>query len=205
MAKKLLGLVLAILMAVPTTSFAQEDAQKSHAADVSGTRVRLALANHDSITATLLSVDDLGVVVRDVDFGRRPMTFRSAPDWGNAASRMAAADIVGVVLRSRKPVAQSSTGGPEPALVRRVVGQLTPGTTIDVRTLDGRHRRARLVGTEADGFHIAQRRGIATVAYADVTAVGPAGMSGLKKGILTGLGIYTVIGTIALLMLESQL
>lgn len=194
MAQRLLGLVMALVMACPTLSFAQEDVLAAVRKEPRGVRVLLVMKNGTALRGSLVSVDDKVLIVGRLDPYSKGLTLRNAP--GRPGAFIFGVDELSLVEAqwSARPVYIAvDNEPPNPDLVRATVNRLEMGSTIDIRTTRQVSYRAKLLGVRADGFDIAARRRVVSLAYSEVAAVGPAGMSGLKKGLLTGFGLYAAI------------
>ena len=148
MARKLLGLVLAILMAVPTTSFAQEDDSLKGVRSVPpGARVRLEMRDGDVIQATLVRVEADHAVVRGVDASRHARTLRTVVIDGEAAYLLDKATVIrGGLLLDGKPEFTAKADSAEPELAALTARRLGVGATVEIRMRDGGAVRGALRG-----------------------------------------------------------
>ena len=200
MAKKLLGLMLAILMAVPTTSVAQEhDSLKGVRSVSPGARILLEMRDGDVIQARLVRVEADRVVVRGVAPGKHPRALRTIVVDGEDAYVLDAAAVSGgLLLRDGKPVFVAGTGPAEPEQAALVARRLGVGTTVEVRLREGGPRRGTVRGkvSKVGDTTLVLGRGkkARAIAYADIASLRRAPMpEGLKVAAFV-IGICSVQG-----------
>ena len=194
MVKKLLGLILAILMAMPTTSFAQEDVFAPVRNQPSGVRVVLELHDGPTLKGSLVSVSDDALVVGTLDRVRESATLRNAPGIPGAYV-FAPSEVarVGLEPNQRNFYVVAPGQSADPDAVRRAVARLKVGRTVNVTTSVGRTYRGSLTRANDEGFDLIVGGRVVTVAYSDVVAVGPTGMGRIEKALLhTGLAMATL-------------
>lgn len=173
MAKKLLGLVLAILMAVPTTSFAQEDDSLKGVRSVPpGARVRLEMRDGDVIQATLVRVEADHAVVRGVDASRHARTLRTVVIDGDAAYLLDKATVIrGGLLVDGKPEFTAKADSAEPELAALTARRLGVGATVEIRMRDGGAVRGKVSQVGDATLVIGKGKKARAIPYADMAGL----------------------------------
>lgn len=192
MAKRLLGLVMALVMACPTLSFGQEDdSLKGVRSAPAGARVKLVMRDGDEIWATLIRVDESSVVVSGVEASGRPRALKGLVVDGHETYALDAASISNShhVIESKAAFA-ASTDASEPDLVNTKAQQCRVGSNIEVRLRDGKRVKGRVSELFADSLVIRRGFGGRTIAYADMVSLDRARMSEGNKvaAVLVGIG-----------------
>lgn len=209
MAKKLLGLVLAILMAVPTTAFAQDGMFAAVRSEVEGARLRLVLDGGREIRATLVRVDADAIVIRDVKAGPQLLALRR-PDGGeNGTALLPRADVRSVSVLKHSPAQLRETAGKSNAeVVRLKLGRVGLGKQVKVWPSSDGWRVGELVMLGVDSFGVRTPDGQETIAYGDVRALEvhtPAGWGqALKIAGVLYLSVGTVVGVAVMAMLAHE-
>ena len=198
MAKKLLGLVLAILMAVPTTSFAHEDdSLKGVRSALAGARVRLVTRDGDVIRATLVRVEESSVVVSGVEAAGRPRSLKGLVVDGRETYALDAATISSShrVIESKTEFA-ALAGAPDREQDATKARQVRVGSNIEVRLRDGKRVKGRVTELFADALVIRRGFGGRSIAYADMVSLDRTRMSeGNKIGaVVVGIGGAALAG-----------
>ena len=197
MAKKLLGLVLAILMAVPTTSFAQEDSLRGLRSALAGARVKLVMRDGDVIRATLVRVEESGVVVSGVEATGRPCSLKGLVVDGRETYALDAATISSShrVIESKTAFA-ALAGAPDREQDATKARQVRVGSNIEVRLRDGKRVKGRVTELFADALVIRRGFGGRSIAYADMVSLDRTRMSeGNKIGaVVVGIGGAALAG-----------
>ena len=194
MAKRLLGMLMALLMACPTTTFAQDDVFAALRNQPSGVRVVLVLRDEPTVKGSLVSLTDEALVVGTLDRIRGTATLRNAPGVSGAFVFRRSDVVSAEVERDRRTFYVAAPGhAPDPESARQAVARVKTGRTIDVTTVEGTTYRGALAATRAEAFDVTVGRRLVTVSYSDVVAVGPTGMSRGEKALLhTGLALATL-------------
>ena len=191
MAKKLLGLMLAILMACPTVSFAQDDSLKGIRSAPAGAHVKLVMRDGDEIWATLIRVEESSVVVSGVEASERPRVLQGVIVDGRVTYALGAATISSShhVIES-KTAFTALTGASDPDLGSTKARQLRVGSKVEVRLRDGTQVRGRVSELFADALVV--RRGRwdrTTIAYSDMASLNRARMTDKGKAAVAAVAI----------------
>lgn len=169
MAKKLLGLALAILMACPTTSFAQEDVFAAVRDEIEGARLKLVLEGPREIRATLVRMEPDGVVVRDVKSGTAPVSLHRPEGGERGTYILRSADVRSATVRNHsRAQIDPTTEASQADVVRGKIRSLGVGKQVRVWASSGGWRIGTISTVSADAFHLRTSDAEEVFAYNDV-------------------------------------
>ena len=181
MAKKLLGLVLAILMAVPTTSFAE--GERGATGDGNGLRITLAMQKGLSLSGTVDDVVDDMVTIRRVTWAIGSLSTFATGEPGSGRYRLPLAGAKSIRLESGKHPLDATSSRLWAHLLLGVAKHTAPERTSQVRLRAGGLRRGHVLAANEDGLTVSGD-GVALLSYDLITELGPRALQTRTKVML---------------------